>query len=306
MSNEEFSSVSGILLLDKPAGITSHDAVNRVRRLYHTRQVGHTGTLDPMATGLLPILVGRAAKAAEFLGADRKEYQAVLRLGLTTDTEDVWGKPLTEYTGTLPPWEQVRDAICAVVGKSGQVPPMYSAIKINGQKLVDLARKEIEVERSPRPIEIFAVSPARLSERDYSIRVVCSKGTYIRSLCRDIGQKLGCGGCMAELRRLGSGSFRVEDSFPFEQLEQMDDAAKAAALLPIEQYFSDAPAVRLPPFFEKLARNGLPIDQKKIRTAYPCGMQVRLYGADNRFFALGGVIETDEGSALKPLKQFEI
>ena len=190
---------SGILLINKHAGATSHDIVNKVRRAMHTKRVGHTGTLDPMATGVLVVLVGRAAKACEYVSHDRKVYRATLRLGLTTDTEDTTGTVLTTCD-TLPSPEQVA-AICErFVGKIEQIPPMYSALKVDGQKLCDLARQGIEVERKARPIEIYALScvPTN-SPTDYTLTVDCSGGTYIRTLCADIGASLGCGGALATL-----------------------------------------------------------------------------------------------------------
>lgn len=297
---------TGVLVLDKPAGITSHDAVDRIRRLYGTRQVGHTGTLDPMATGVLPILVGRAAKAAEYLGSDRKEYIASLRLGMTTDTEDVTGTVLSRYEGALPGWAEIRQAVASMVGESEQLPPMYSAIKVNGKKLVDLARQNIEIEREPRPIEIFAIETSVFPcVGDPELRVVCSKGTYIRSLCRDIGEKLGCGGCMSALRRTESGRFSIRQAVTLEQLEQMSEEEKTALLLPIESLFADDPAVTLPPFFEKLARSGLEIYLRKIGCDYPAGTRLRLRG-ENGFFAIGEVRQYPDGPAVKPLKQFDV
>ena len=297
---------TGVLVLDKPAGITSHDAVDRIRRLYGTRQVGHTGTLDPMATGVLPILVGRAAKAAEYLGSDRKEYIASLRLGMTTDTEDVTGTVLSRYEGALPGWAEIRQAVASMVGESKQLPPMYSAIKVNGKKLVDLARQNIEIEREPRPIEIFAIETSALpGAGDPELRVVCSKGTYIRSLCRDIGEKLGCGGCMSALRRTESGRFSIRQAVTLEQLERMSEEEKTALLLPIESLFADDPAVTLPPFFEKLARSGLEIYLRKIGRDYPVGTRLRLRG-ENGFFAIGEVRQFPDGPAVKPLKQFDV
>ena len=297
---------AGVLVLDKPAGITSHDAVDRVRRLYGTRQVGHTGTLDPMATGVLPILVGRAAKAAEFLGSDRKEYIASLRLGMTTDTEDVTGAPLSRYEGALPGWAEIRVAAASMVGKSEQLPPMYSAIKVGGKKLVNLARQHIEVEREPRPVEIFAIEMSTFPRTgDPELRVVCSKGTYIRSLCRDIGERLGCGGCMSALRRTESGRFSIQQAVTLEQLEQMSEEEKTALLLPVEALFADDPAVTLPPFFEKLARSGLEIYLRKIGRDDPVGTRLRLRG-ENGFFAIGEVRQYPDGNAVKPLKQFDL
>lgn len=298
--------ISGVLLIDKHAGVTSHDIVNKVRRLYGTRRVGHTGTLDPMATGLLVVLVGRAAKAAEYLVADSKHYLAGLRLGITTDTEDTTGAVLTKCED-LPPQEQVKSACDAHTGKIQQIPPMYSAIKIGGKKLVDIARAGGEIERQPRDIEIFSlICTPTDTPVDYALDVVCSSGTYIRTLCADIGKHIGCGGAMASLRRLGVGGFDIANAVTLEQLEQMSPYEREKILLPIESLFDTLPTVCLPEFFERLCRSGCEIYQKKIHTALPCGARVRLCNEDGHFFALGQVNDYPDGSAIKSIKMFEI
>lgn len=303
---EEERTPCGILPVDKPAGITSHDVVGMVRRLYHTRRVGHTGTLDPMATGVLTVLVGRAAKAAEYLVGERKIYEATLRLGITTDTEDTTGNLLTSG-GNVPPAGEVIAAAERFIGDYAQVPPMVSALKVGGKKLVDLARKGIEIERKPRNVTIFSlVCEPTAEESLYRLRVECSSGTYIRTLCADIGKALGCGGAMASLRRLSAGGFSVENCYTPECLERMDEAERLAALLPVESLFSSLFSVRLPAFFEKLARSGCEIYQAKIKTDFPVGTRVRLADEQGRFFGLGEVREYPEGSAVKALKLFEL
>ena len=298
--------ISGVLLIDKHAGVTSHDIVNKVRRAYGTRRVGHTGTLDPMATGLLVVLVGRAAKAAEYLVADTKHYLAGLRLGLTTDTEDTTGTVITQCK-IIPHTEQVKLACDAHMGKIQQIPPMYSAIKIGGRKLVDIARAGGEIERQPRDIEIFSlVCTPTDSPEYYTLDVICSSGTYIRTLCADIGKHLGCGGAMSSLRRLGAGGFDIENSVTVEQLEGMSPEDREQILLPIESLFESLPEVRLPAFFEKLCRSGCEIYQKKIHTALPCGTRVRLCDENGHFFALGQVADYPDGSAIKSIKIFEL
>ncbi|MBO5327335.1 MAG: tRNA pseudouridine(55) synthase TruB [Clostridia bacterium] len=296
---------SGFLLIDKPAGITSHDVVGKVRRLYGTRRVGHTGTLDPMATGLLVILVGRAAKAAEYLTVKKKTYRAVLRLGMTTDTEDVTGQIL-KTSGDIPSKEQVISVAKTFEGEILQTPPMYSALKVGGQKLVDLARKGVEIERTPRPVTVYSLSCDPLENGDFALQVSCSAGTYIRTLCADIGKKLGCGGVMAALRRTETGEFSLEESITLEQLEAMEEEARFSKLMPIDALFADLAAVKLPAFYEKLCRSGCEIYQKKIGADHPLETRVRLCDAQGRFFALGEVREYDEGLAIKPLKQFDI
>ena len=295
----------GVLLVDKPAGMTSHDVVGKVRRLYGTRQVGHTGTLDPMATGLLPILVGRAVKASEYLTEHDKSYEATLKLGITTDTEDVTGRILTQ-SDILPTEAEVQAVLPAFRGEILQIPPMYSALKRDGEKLCDLARRGIEIEREARPIQIHALSLSVIDEKagEYRLSVTCSKGTYIRTLCADIGRALGCGGVMASLRRTATGSFSLADAFSLTALEEMTDTEREDLLRPTEDLFLDAPILRLPPFYAKLAQSGCEIYLKKIGASLPLGTRVRLY--DHAFFSLGEVRSYENGDAVKPIKKFRL
>ena len=294
--------VSGIVVVNKHAGVTSNDIVIKLRRLFGTRQVGHTGTLDPMATGVLPVLIGRAVKASENITAENKRYTAHLKLGITTDTEDTTGTVLSK-TDTLPKEEDVL-AVCAdFVGDILQTPPMYSALKVNGRKLVDLAREGITVERQARPITVHSLQAVKLAEDLYELDVSCSKGTYIRTLCADIGAKLGCGGAMARLTRTESGPFSLAEACTIEQLEAMTEAERAACVIPLENFFLDCPAVDLPAFYARLARNGCEIYQKKIHTDLPVGTTVRMIH-DGVFFALGQVREYPDGSAVKAVKIF--
>ncbi len=297
---------SGILLINKHAGATSHDIVYKVRRAMHTKRVGHTGTLDPMATGVLVVLVGRAAKACEYVSHDRKVYRATLRLGVTTDTEDTTGTVLTT-SDALPSPEKVTEVCGRFVGTIEQIPPMYSALKVDGQKLCDLARKGIEVERKARPIEIYALSCEPTdSPTDYVLTVDCSGGTYIRTLCADIGAALGCGGAMATLERVQTGGFGLDECITTDELEQMDDETRLARLLPVEVLFSEHPAVNLPDFYARLCRNGCEIYQSKIRTDFAVGQRVRICDAQGHFFALGEVREYEGGSAIAMIKLFEL
>ena len=297
---------SGVLIVNKSEGMTSHDVVNKIRRFYGTKKVGHTGTLDPLATGVLVILIGRAAKAAEYLVADTKEYIATLRLGITTDTEDVTGNILSS-SDSLPTPEQTCEAVKKFVGDIMQIPPMYSALKVDGKKLCDLARAGVEIERQARPITVYSID-AELTDNntDYILRVCCSSGTYIRTLCADIGASLGCGGAMAALCRSRAGDFKIEDSHTLEEIEALDIDERAALLLPLHSLFASLPEVRLAPFFEKLSRSGCQIYQKKIKTSFHIGEKIRLCTADGAFYALGEVKEYEDGSAIKPIKQFEI
>ena len=297
---------SGILIINKHSGVTSHDIVNRVRRLFNTKRVGHTGTLDPLATGVLVVLVGRAAKAAEYLSSDKKGYRATIRLGLTTDTEDVTGNTLT-VSDAIPSADEVLAACEHFVGDIEQIPPMYSALKVGGQKLCDLARKGLEVERKPRQIRIdrLCVTPTD-SEREYTLDVVCSAGTYIRTLCADIGASLGCGAAMATLERTEAGGFSLDSAITLEALEALSYEERVEKLLPTESLFSDLLTVSLPAFYEKLCRNGCEIYQKKIGTHLDVGARVRLSDASGEFFALGEVFEYENGSAVKAIKFFEL
>lgn len=298
----DFSSVSGLLLLDKPENITSQGAVSRVRRLLNIKTAGHTGTLDPMATGVLPILIGRAVKASEFLLEGDKHYDATLRLGLTTDTEDITGRILTE-TDTLPNEAAVFDVAASFLGESLQIPPMYSAIRVGGRRLMELARQGMTVEREARKIRVDRLDVLKLSDSDYRLSVSCSKGTYIRTLCADIGQKLGCGGTMAALRRTEAASFKIGACHTLEELEGMTVEERIACLIPTEELFPHAEKLTLPAFYARLAHNGQQIYLSKIRKDFPLASRIRLYDGE-RFFALGEVQDFEDGRAIKPIKQF--
>lgn len=297
---------NGVLVINKHKGVTSHDIVNGIRRLYGTKRVGHTGTLDPMATGVLVVLVGRAAKAAEYLVSDRKRYRAVMRLGITTDSEDITGNILSQ-TNELPDGNSVVKVCENFLGKIFQTPPMYSALKVGGKKLVDLARQGITVEREKREVTIFSLSctPCK-NGSDYILEVVCSSGTYIRTLCADIGAALGCGAVMAELERIETGGFSLKASYTLRELQEMDDTALLSALVPTESLFADLSAVSLPSFYERLFRSGCEIYQKKIGTDLPTHTRVRVCRENGSFFALGEVRDYDDGSAIHSVKMFEL
>lgn len=304
----------GLIVLDKPKGMTSFDCVARIRRLFSTKKVGHTGTLDPDATGILPILIGRAAKAAELLTAEDKHYIATLRLGLQTDTEDIGGTVLSRCD-QIPGEEAVQAVLAQFRGDIMQVPPMYSALKRDGQKLCDLARAGVTVEREARPITIHALTARTVMgvPTDYILDVSCSKGTYIRTLCADIGASLGCGGVMAELRRVASGNFTLDVAHTLQELEEMTEAERFACLLPTEALFSDCREIFLPAFYERLCDNGHEIYLSKLRKTptppYTEGEFLRIKGENKGFFALGRVqtFTLDGGEtalAVKPIKKF--
>ena len=296
----------GVLPIYKPAGITSHDVVNKVRRLYGTKRVGHAGTLDPMATGVLVVLVGRAAKACEYISSDKKGYRAVMRLGITTDTEDTTGEVLTK-SENIPTADRVAATCADFVGRIKQIPPMYSALKVNGQKLYDLARQGVVVEREAREIEVFSIeSYPTDSTVDYILDVSCSGGTYIRTLCADIGAKLGCGGAMAALERTEACGITLSECHTLDEVEGMSESERDGLLLPTERLFEELKIVKLPAFFEKLFRDGCPIYQRKIKTNINVGRRVRIANEKGEFFALGEAIDRDGESVIKSVKIFEL
>ena len=245
--------MNGIVIIDKPQGWTSQDVTARLRRVFQTRRIGHGGTLDPMATGVLPVFVGRATRGVEFFEHAEKTYETVLQLGLTTDTEDTTGTVLEEREVSVTR-EQVEEVLKSFRGEILQVPPMYSALKVNGQKLCDLARKGKEVERKPRPITIHELTLLDMGETTLRLRVKCSKGTYIRTLCKDIGNALGCGGCMAQLRRTTAGEYTIEESVPLMTLLEAQEPE--TYLRSVDTMFRAYPEVTLTANQEKRCRNG--------------------------------------------------
>ena len=292
----------GIVIVNKEEGLTSQAVVNRVKRIFGVSKAGHTGTLDPLATGVLPVLIERGVKASEYMLCSDKHYIATLKLGMTTDTEDITGEVLTS-TDALPSDESVIAAADSFVGEYMQTPPMYSALKVGGKKLCDLARAGVEIDREPRAVTIHSLITTPLGGGEYTLEVMCSKGTYIRTLCADIGARLGVGGVMKTLCRASAAGFTLEKGHTLSELEGMSEEEKKECIIPIERIFEHLPAVFLPPFFEKLAHSGLEIYQKKISTDFALGQRVRIMGADG-FFALGEVMEFEDGEAIKPIKQF--
>ncbi|MDY5017120.1 MAG: tRNA pseudouridine(55) synthase TruB [Oscillospiraceae bacterium] len=268
---------NGIIIIDKPAGWTSMDVCAKLRGILHEKRVGHAGTLDPMATGVLPVFVGQATKAVSFAENGRKVYEAVLQLGRVTDTQDTTGETLEERAVTVTA-DDVRAALPRFLGEIEQIPPMYSAIKVNGQKLYDLARQGKEVARKPRRITIYDLAlTEELGNGQYALRVECSKGTYIRTLCHDLGQALGCGGCMAALRRTEASGFGIGEAVTLE-----DAAREGEALLrPLDSLFRVYPAFTIPnAALEKKCLCGNPL-----RVSLADGIY-RVYGCDGTFLAL--------------------
>ena len=293
---------NGVVIINKQIGPTSQGVVNRVKRIFGASKAGHTGTLDPMATGVLPVLLERGVKASEFMLSSDKHYVATLLLGLTTDTEDVTGETLTQCDN-IPDEAAVLAAVESFVGKYMQTPPMYSALKVGGRKLCDLARDGVTIEREAREVVIHGITCERINDREYTIDVRCSKGTYIRTLCADIGARLGCGGCMKTLCRASASGFSLADAHTLEELENMTESQREEVIFPVEYIFRDLPEVHLPAFYAKLAHSGLEIYLKKIGLDLPLGARVRMMDADG-FFALGEVREFEDGNAIKPIRQF--
>ena len=283
--------MNGIVIIDKPQGWTSQDVTARLRRVFNTRRIGHGGTLDPMATGVLPVFVDRATRGVEFFEHAEKTYEAVLQLGLTTDTEDTSGTILTQQEVHISEGEFL-DILPQFRGEILQIPPMYSALKINGQKLVDLARKGKTVERQPRPITIHELELLEFGGDTARLRVRCSKGTYIRTLCKDIGEALGCGGCMAALRRVTAGEYTIEEAVPLQTLLDSEDPGQY--LRPVDTMFRNHPAVTLTAKQEKRCRNG-----NSFTLGIPDGTY-RAYGEDGTFLMLAKV----ENGIMSTIKSF--
>ena len=288
---------NGIIIIDKPAGWTSMDVCAKLRGMFHEKRVGHAGTLDPMATGVLPVFIGRATRAVEFAADSDKEYIAGLKLGVVTNTQDTTGEVLEERAADVSR-EQLLPALERFTGPIEQVPPMYSAIKVNGKKLYELARKGKEVERKPRPVTIHALEvldEAPPEGTDYLLRVVCSKGTYMRTLCHDIGQALGCGGCMSSLRRVKAAGFTLDDSIGLEAVQAAVDRGEGESLLrPVDSCFSHVPVLRLKTArAEKKIRNGAALAAPDIAEGAFTG--ARRDGKKGLFeLAHGGTIFLDE------------
>ena len=284
---------NGIIIIDKPAGWTSMDVCAKLRGILKTKKIGHAGTLDPMATGVLPVFVGRATRAVSFAEGGEKEYVAGLRLGLTTNTQDTEGETLTQSPVTVGR-EELEAVLPRFTGEISQIPPMFSAIKINGQKLYDLARQGKEVERKARTVTIFALEVVeQVSETDYILRIRCSKGTYVRTLCHDIGQALGCGGCMFSLRRTMAAGFTLDESVTLEQMQEGGEAL----LRPTDSLFRDRPDYRLKTEKqEERCRNGNPFF---IQENLPEG-EYRIYGREGEFLCLSRL----QGDTMTSLKNF--
>lgn len=290
--------MDGILNIYKERGFTSHDVVAKLRGIMRMKKIGHTGTLDPDACGVLPVCLGQATKVCGLLTEQTKTYEALLLLGRETDTQDVSGRCIAERPAEVS-GEQIRQAVRAFEGEQMQLPPMYSALKVNGKRLYELAREGKTVERTPRPVTFYEIAVLSVEAPRVRLRVTCSKGTYIRTLCHDIGQALGCGGCMEELVRIRSGIFDIQDSLTLSQVQALADEGRAEeALRPVDSLFADWPARRILPSHARYMYNGNPLkpewlgecaagqaesaDTKCSGTA----PHIRLYTEQGRFFGL--------------------
>lgn len=286
--------MNGIILVDKPQDWTSHDVVAKLRGVLHERRIGHSGTLDPLATGLLVVFVGRATRAVEFAEADSKEYITGLHLGVSTDTQDITGN-IVASSGALPDEAALREVIGRFIGDIEQIPPMYSAIKIGGKKLYELARRGESVERAPRKITVSAIDIAGRDGDDYILNISCSKGTYVRTLCSDIGEALGCGACMSSLRRTRAGAFSVDEAHSLADIEAAAREGRLSdIILPVDTLFASFPKLTVSQSAAKRLKNG-----NIIKISAEDG-DYRVYSDPEEFLLLGRV----EGGKLKTIKSF--
>lgn len=275
--------MDGVLNIYKPIGITSFDVIRNIRKICNTSKIGHTGTLDPLATGVLPICIGKATKVVELIMNDYKVYKAELKLGIITDTYDREGKIL-EVNNVNVQREQVEDCIRSFVGTILQVPPMYSAIKVNGKKLYELARQGIEIPRDPRSITIYEIDILDINIPFVTFEVKCSKGTYIRSLCYDIGNKLGCGGTMWNLERIQSGNFTKDTSV---EVNNLNTDNLMEHLIPLDKVFDNYTSIVVDNKVEKLLINGVRVSNKNLLNGIDQNKMYRIYNQDNMFLGLG-------------------
>ena len=286
---------NGIIIVDKPSGWTSQDVAAKLRGVFHERRIGHGGTLDPMATGVLPVFVGRATRAAEFMESAQKEYIAGLRLGMTTNTQDTSGETL-QTAPVCVTRQELEAALKQFTGPIEQIPPMYSAIKIGGKKLYELARKGQEIERKPRPVTIYALELLDGDSADWTIRVRCSKGTYVRTLCHDIGAALGCGGCMSSLRRTMAGGFTLRQAVTMpELLKFAEENDPQTLLMPVDALFAQHPALIVTMGQAARIRNGADVRDRSFADG-----TYRVYAEDGNFLMLGKAA----GGTLSVIKNF--
>lgn len=293
---------NGVINIYKERGFTSHDVVAKLRGILKQKKIGHTGTLDPEAEGVLPVCLGKGTKLCDMLTDHDKTYEAVMLLGQSTDTQDTTGKVLKTAEVCVTE-EQVRAAILGFVGSYEQIPPMYSALKVNGQKLCDLARAGKEVERKSRTVEIHSIEILEMRLPRVRMSVSCSKGTYIRTLCHDIGEKLGCHGCMEKLTRTKVGQFLISDSLTLSQVEKLRDEGRLSeVILPVDRVFDSFPAVILKEESGRLGYNGNPFGLKDLEGEEPPSKQVRVYDREGQF--IGIYCWNRQQRLFRPVKMF--
>lgn len=280
--------MNGVIVVNKPEGFTSHDVVAKLRGILKTRRIGHSGTLDPMATGVLPVFVGRATRACEFATGDDKTYRAEMLLGTVTDTQDITGTVLSESTVSVSD-EQLNSVIKSFVGAISQIPPMYSALKVDGKKLCDLARRGVEVERKARNITIHSIDFERISNDKIILKAKVSKGTYIRTLCHDIGQALGCGATLTKLERIQAGAFTIDDCYTIDEIQEKGETL----IRPVDSLFAEYPELFVDEKGTFRIKNGA-----SIKFEAPNG-KYRVY-SDTEFLMLGEI----ENNVLKTIKSF--
>ena len=281
--------LNGVINVYKEAGFTSHDVVAKLRGIFHQKKIGHTGTLDPDAEGVLPICLGKGTRLCDMLTDHDKVYEAVLRLGIVTDTQDMSGAVLEEKEVKVTEAE-VEACIASFVGEQMQIPPMYSAIKVNGKKLYELAREGIEIERKARKVEFFSIDVLEMSLPTVRIRVHCSKGAYIRTLCHDIGAKLGCGGCMEKLLRTKVERFTLDGAKKLFEIQQLvEQGVVEEHIIPVDQMFDHLPKVVTDSYGDKLVHNGNPVPWAMLQNPQENiaeDMQLRVYDSDGKFIGI--------------------
>ena len=277
--------MNGILCVNKPQDFTSFDVVAKLRGILHMKRLGHGGTLDPMATGVLPVFVGTATKACDIMPNNTNSYIAGFRFGAVSDTQDIWGE-VTEKSDKAVSFEDIEGLLPEFTGNIMQLPPMYSAVQVNGQRLYDIARKGIEVERTPREAEVSELKILSYDEdtRQGTLSITCGKGTYVRTIINDMGEKLGTGGIMTSLVRTSSGGFALEECYTFEQIQQaVDEGRLEQLILPIDRVFSSLPKLRLNEAQTKMYRNGVKLDLSRIRNIKEDADCYGVYGSDGVF-----------------------
>ncbi|MBR1390622.1 MAG: tRNA pseudouridine(55) synthase TruB [Lachnospiraceae bacterium] len=296
--------MNGIINVKKERGYTSFDVVARLRGILKMKKIGHTGTLDPDATGVLPVCLGKATRVCDLLTDKDKVYETVMLLGKTTDTQDITGRVLSEHEVNVTV-EELRSVIASFAGAYDQLPPMYSALKVNGQKLCDLARRGIEVERKKRTVTIYEIEILAIALPRVTMRVHCSKGTYIRTLCEDIGNRLGCGACMEQLVRTRVADFFIENAHTLAELEQAaTDGSIAKYILPVDKVFLQKQSVSVAPGYQKLLHNGNKLSMEMLLDPESLQPQEQLRVYDSNGIFVGIYEYQEETALLKPVKIF--